>query len=378
MFPRFARTALMFLGFFSLINGCKETRTGGSPDSYVENGVLWAYGSVQLADLDAPGGVMLKRTAPDQPLDTYQMFGSVHATDIGGGERDLAYVDLHPTSDKVLAYAYQLSFVKHGYTNDVIDVYAILRKAGRSDECRQKVYLGTANFANGSNFATVSLAEGLKLSLIANGVFSGQWALHFPEIKKVVVKPWAGMCPKVVTQMPGQTPGQNPGQFDSCRPMPAQNDLCNGDPTKEGCRPAPPVQAPPANAGGSAAAPVEPAKAVTGLEVISADEQVYFMNADVPEAKIVFTSETLKAASEEENTALCTSKFYAVARTVGRQVNSSCVLKPAPAEFADGKLTCALTVSFDRAETYLERICDVTALFRGEPDEVQHVQVLKK
>ncbi len=380
MVSRPLRTSLIFLTFLASIHACRQTRTGGSPDGYTENGQIWAFGNVQLTDLDAPGAIMLKREASGQTLNTYRLFGAVRANDIGGGERDLAYVDYHPTADKLLAYAYKLQFVtRAGYNGNVIDVFANVLKPGRTYPDAYRLTIGTANFQSGADFATLTLSQGLKLDLIADGVFAGQWALHFPDVPKIVTKPWAGMCPKAVSQMPGQTPGQNPGQFDSCRPVPSTSDLCAGDPTKEGCRPTPPVQQPlESRTGGEALDQAEPPKATTGLEALSAEELVYVMNADVPEAKIIFQSAATKAESDEANAQTCARKFFAVGRTVGRQVNTSCVLKPAPASVQDGMLTCALTVEFDRAETYLERICDVTVTFRGKPDEVQHIQVLKR
>lgn len=376
MFPRLVVTPLVLLTFFAAMHACRPTGTGGSPDGYTENGQIWAFGSVQLADLDSPGAVMIRREASGQSLDTYRLFGAVRANDIGGGERDIAYVDYHPTADKLLAYSYQLQFVpRAGYDGKVVDVFANLKKAGRTYPTGTRLTLGTANFQSGADFATLQLTDTLKLDLIADGVFSGHWALHFPEVKKIVTKPWAGMCPKAVSQMPGQTPGQNPGQFDSCRPVPAENDLCAGDPTKEGCRPTPPVQKPLA---GGALEQTEPPKTTEGLEALSTEEMVYVMNADVLEAKILFRSATTKVDGEEVNAQTCARKFFAVGRTVGRQVNTSCVLKPAPAQIQEGFLTCALTIQFDRAETYLERICDVSVTFRGKPDEVQHIQVLKR
>lgn len=378
MIPRSIRSPLMFLAFFATINGCRQTHTGASPDGYVENGIIWAYGSVQLADLDVPGSVMLKRVTTDQTLNTYQLFGAVRATDIGGGERDLAYVDYHPTANKLLAYAYQLQFLNRAGYKNLIDVYAVLKKSGRTWPSAHQIFIGTANFQSGADFATLTLGQNLKLDMIADGVFAGQWALHYPEVQKIVTKPWAGMCPKVVTQIPGQTPGQNPGQFDSCRPVPPTNDLCKGDPTQGGCRPKPPVQTPVQGKVGSELVKVEPTKAVTGLDAISAEDQVYVLEAAVSEAKIIFQSVVTKADADDVNAQTCAAKFFAIARTVGRQVNTSCILKPAPASVQDGMLTCALTVQFDRAETYLERVCDITAVFRGKPDEVQHIQVLKR
>lgn len=378
MLPRLAsvtslRTRLIGLVLLATLNGCGMPTSDGDAEAYVENGVLWAYGSVQLADLEGPGSIVLKRRSPDQTLDTpnstseWSLFGSM----LAGDERDLAYVDFHPSTDRVLAYTYQLEVVRRAAQGEVLDVFAMLRKAGRSYFQRQRVFLGTAVIESGDS-APLTLAPNLKLSLIANGVFSGQWALHYPDVQKIVVKPWQGMCSRGPTQSPGQGPGQNPGQtpgqFDTCRPLPPEKDLCGGDPTKDGCRPLPPVQQEPT------LDPSTPDRSVGGLD--HQGEGVYLMGADVREAKMVFVSEKLTAADDSTNADLCTKKFYAVARTMGGRVNQACVLTPAPAASVDGKLACGLTIRFENAQTYLERVCDVSAVFKD--GDLQKVQVLKK
>jgi len=376
---------------FAASDGCKPPADSSTPDSYVENGVLWAYGTVQLVDLGQPGGIMLRRATVDQSVNTqpgqtpasvYTLYGAVKATSLGGvdgGERDVAYVDYHPTADKLLVYSYQLDFVERPVANGMtlVDTYALLKKAGRSYYGRQRVYLGTANFNNGATYAAVGLAQGLKLSLIASGVYAGQWALHYPDAPKVVATPLPGMCPEGVTQMPGQNLSQNLGQYQQCRPLPAQTDLCNGDPTQDNCRPEPPVQQASPSGGGAADA-IGPAVTTSDLQPVSGYQNVYVMNADVKEAKIVFTSPTLAAADDVTNASTCADKFYAVARTVNREINAACVVKPAPVSPVGGHLTCAVTVGFDRAQTYLERVCDITAIFRAGPDAAQHVQVLRR
>jgi hypothetical protein len=122
----------------------------------------------------------------------------------------------------------------------------------------------------------------------------------------------------------------------------------------------------------------EPAKVVDGLEVISSDEQVFSLHDDIKTAKIVFVAQNRKAGSEEENANICASEFMAVGRTLNRQINESCVIKPAPTEIRDGQLTCAITVSFEQASTYLENVCNITAVFRGAEAETQVIQVLRK
>jgi hypothetical protein len=369
--------------FVATMQGCQRTESEGSPDAYVENGVVWAWGSVQLTAAEAPVVAMLSRKAGAQPLDgrasttTYSLTGAMQARpDDGGTTRDFAYVDYHQSNDRLLAFAYELDATERAGQLGIVDVFAVLRKGGRSYWNRQRVYLGTATFQKDAKQARLALGDGLRVSQIADGVFAGQWALHYPQVRYIVVKPWAGMCPKGVTQMPGQTPGQTPGQWEHCRPLPAQQDLCGGDPTQADCRPRPPTQKPIPS--GDEADQIRRRVVQSGLEVISEDDQVYVLSAEQKSAKLVFVSRTLAAADDKTNAQLCSRKFTAIGRTVDRQLNTSCVIKPAPTTPRDGRLACSVTVAFDQPQTYLERVCDVTASFRGAQDDEISVQVLRK
>lgn len=70
-----------------------------------------------------------------------------HASrDDGGTTRDFAYVDYHQSNDRLLAFAYELDATERAGQLGVVDVFAVLRKSGRSYWNRQRVYLGTATF----------------------------------------------------------------------------------------------------------------------------------------------------------------------------------------------------------------------------------------
>lgn len=380
---------LGFLAIAGLAEGCKPHHSAGDSESYIENGKVWAYGSVQLTGISGLTKILIKRNTTVEGLDggvpvqgrvaQYTLLGTVDDAEM----KEMAYVDYHPSMERTLAFHYGIEFVHRN--QNTVDLWGILRKAGRSYYKRQKVYLGQAQIAPGADTGTVRLADGLKVSSIASGVFTGQWAFHYPDIKHVIIRPWSGMCTQSVTQRPGQAPGQNPGQFDTCRPIPKEHDLCGGDPTKAGCRPARHIVQSPVTQTPVTPVPAdqpvvidEPAKIVTGLEVISSEEQVFSLHDDVRTAKIVFVSEKRDVAGPEENAAACADSFMAVGRTVNRQINDSCVLKPAPAESENGKLTCAVTVTFEHASTYLENVCNITAVFRGSAPETQGIQVLRK
>ncbi len=376
----------LFMAFVMVLDGCKPHQSAGDSESYIENGKVWAYGSVQLTALADTPKILIKRNAVVQGLDAqgnqtetpkFSLLGTIDDAEM----KELAYVDYHPTLDRPLAYHYGVEFFKRGTDangSEIIDLFGILRKSGRSYYQRQKVYLGQARIGASDEAGKVTLADGMKISSIATGVFNGQWAFHYPDIRRIEIRPWSSMCSKSVSQRPGQTPGQNPGQFDTCRPMPKEHDLCNGDPTQQGCRPAPMVQSPSLPQDQTQTPAKEPAKVVDGLEVISSDDQVFSLHDDIKTAKIVFVAQNRKVASEEENGSLCANEFMAVGRTLNRQINESCIIKPAPTETRDGQLTCAITVSFEQASTYLENVCNITAVFRGEQTESQVIQVLRK
>jgi len=376
----------LFLAFIMVLDGCKPRQSAGEPESYIENGKVWAYGSVQLTALGDTPKILIKRNTVVQGLDAhgnqtetprFSLLGTIDEAEM----KEMAYVDYHPELNRALAYHYGVEFFRRGTDSngsEIIDVFGILRKSGRSYYKRQKVYLGQARIGSNADTGKVTLADGMKISSIATGVFSGQWAFHYPDIRRIEIRPWSSMCSKSVTQRPGQTPGQNPGQFDTCRPMPKEHDLCNSDPTKQGCRPAPMVQSPGLPQGQNQFPNQEPAKVVDGLDEISSDEQVFSLHDDIKTAKVVFVSRQRKAASEEENATVCANDFMAVGRTLNRQINESCVIKPAPSDSRDGQLTCAITVSFEQASTYLENVCNITAVFRGVDSETQVIQVLRK
>jgi hypothetical protein len=380
--------------FAAILASCQQHRQSGSPEGYVENGVAWAFGSVQLTDVDAPGSVVLKRLPADQNVDgpRFRFFAAISAeANEAAAERELAYVDFHPSQERLLAYNYQLDFserpVGAKQVGTIVDVHAVLRKGGRSFFGRQKVHLGSATFTPGADNTTVNLAAGLSLSLIANGVYSGQWALHYPQVARIVPMPWQGQCPKSVTQAPGQNPSQNPGQFESCKPLPPKVDLCEGNPCQEGCRPKPPLQSklPVVQQQGpfnpdqpQPAEPVKGQRPVVSLEAVADQPDVFIMPADVPEAKVLFVHDKLDVGDEQGNALRCAKAFFAVARSVDDQENASCFIKPAPASPQGGKLTCAVSVRFEQAQTYLEKVCNITAIFRGEGGRNDTVQVLKR
>lgn len=352
----------------SLFSACNAPNDQGKTEAYIDSGVVWAYGSIELASLDAPGIVMLSRTTTVESVNSsygfYGAYKAAAATD-ATGQRSLVYGDLHPDRDRMLSYTYQLDVIARSDLSGAVDVFALLKRGGRSYWNRQRVYLGMAQFADGQTLAQMQLADGLKMSLIAEGTFAGQWALHYADAPQYVIAPWQGLCAGNVAQLPGQNPNQTVGQSMGCRALPAQQDLCNGNPTQDSCRPDAPVQQ-------------IPVQAVVGLDVLSESDGVYAMPQSGGEAKLTFVSQQRSVASDVENAQLCAQVFLALGRTIGREVNAACVLKPAPATMLNGRLTCAVTIEFGDAQTYMEKVCDVTGVFRGTLGDQQTIQVLKR
>src|SRR5690606_37861361 len=143
-----------------------------------------------------------------------------------------------------------------------------------------------------------------------------------------------------------------------------------GDPTKKGCRPQLPSQTKPGPG------QTLPPPKTQGLTVVSGETRVFTMEPGNTQAKIVFQSVAIEA-DEAKNRELCGSSFFAVARTVGGQINDACRLKAAPSEPVEGRMACAVTVSFENPQTYMDRVCNVTASFERD-GETRVIQVLKK
>lgn len=391
-FPFLAGVSVVIL---ATLIACQQHKSSGLPDSYVENGVAWAFGSVQLAELDAPGSVMVKRLPPEQGLNgsRYQVLGTITAdAATAAAQRDIAYVDFHPSQERLLAYNYQLSFEARPTgakkADEIVDIFAILRKGGRSYGNRQRVFLGHATFSAGADIASLNFAGGLNLSQIGNGVYAGQWALHYPHVQRIARTPWQGQCAHAIKLLPGQNLSQSPGQFVSCKPIPPQVDLCEGIPTKIGCFPLPPlptkwsifkkhtVAAPPGQP--EVLAPAKAARPVFLLEAVADQADVYTMPNEVDEAKVVFVHPLVSVSDEASNAERCSKVFFALGRTVDGQENAACILKPAPASIEDGKLSCGVSVRFERAQTYLEKVCNITGVFRDQGGSRDTVQILKR
>jgi hypothetical protein len=376
-------------------------------NEFSENGVLWAYGRVELESLASSSLLLLKRTAPDQNIDNstnssgtndaaddtpssvYELLGAQEALSLNDAldrpeHFDLAYVDYNPqltVLTDLLALSYELDVeiqevkdVKNEDTADLVTVYAILKKPSRSfsDGQGQKILLGQGYFQYGSGLTVLKPATDLRVSKIASGVYSGQWAMHYAPSEQDPID----ACQVPLSELPGFNSSQRLNEETVCIPKPATFDLCHSNPALAGCRP-------------KTISNPNPLKypVITGEELeqlpalnTAVDTENNFVSSLVlrttKTAKLTFTSATLKA-NEQDNAMLCQNLFNAVARTIDGQINSSCILTPAPAKIREGQLTCGLSIKFVEARTYMDKVCNITAIFGGANGETQTAQVLK-
>jgi len=356
-----------FIVIVMITGGCRRQNGGSGPFQYEENGRKWAHGEVKVGDLTRDFSLVVQRKTSGQAFDTYHL-----AARIGSDTVPVAYVDLHPTQGIYLAYVYSVEFRSQDGKQG--NIYGVLEKGGRSFNSRQYVHLGEASFKDQEDEAPLSLNQGVHVSEIVDGPFKGNLAVHYPEMAKVVSKPWQGLCPRYDSLsygVPIDGGGAASGAtFDVCRPLTIENDLCQGDPTRPDCRPRPPIAAA-VNRG-------EGQYRVENLEKLDVALASYALARVSTEGRIEFRSRQLAVTSAEMNREWCAEKFAAVGRTIGDRRNEACILRPSPAEPKDGFLTCAVTIGFERAQTYMEKTCNVTAIFMGPKDELVKIQVLKR
>jgi hypothetical protein len=357
-----------FLLIFLVIStACRRQGGGSTAFEYEENGRKWAHGEVKVGDFSRDFSLSLQRKSSGQPFDIYHLVARV-----GSDVLPIAYVDLHPKEEIYLAYVFTVEF--RSQDGKLGDVYAVLEKGGRSFNGRQYVHLGRASFIDREDESSFSLIGGLHVSEIVDGPFKGNLGLHYPQMSKIVSKPWQGLCPRFeslsfgIPIEGGASPSGTAQEL--CRPLNMENDLCQGEPTRPDCRPKPPVSATSGNESSQ--------YRVENLEKLDVAQAIYALARVSNEGRIEFRSRQIKVTSADMNREWCAEKFAAVGRTIGDRRNDACVLRPTPTEPKDGFLTCAVTIGFERAQTYMEKVCNVTAILGGPSGEMVRVQVLKR
>jgi hypothetical protein len=353
--------------FLVISTACRRQAGGSSAYEYEENGRKWAHGEVKVGDFSRDFSLSLQRKSSGQPFDIYHLVARV-----GSDTLPIAYVDLHPKEEIYLAYVYTVEF--RSQDGKLGDVYAVLEKGGRTFNGRQYVHLGRASFKDREEETSFTPNGGVHVSEIVDGPFKGNLGIHYPQLSKIVSKPWQGVCPRFDSLSYGipVEGGASPlgAALELCRPLNMENDLCQGDPTRSECRPKPPQTVTIGNDSGQ--------YRVENLEKLDVAQAIHALARVSTEGRIEFRSSQIKVTSADMNRQWCDEKFAAVGRTIGDRRNDACVLRPTPTEPKDGFMTCAVTIGFERAQTYMEKVCNVTAIFGGASGEMVRVQVLKR
>lgn len=355
----------------SLSLGCKP-KVGDEAtkvEAFVENGVTWGYGAIEVVPVTAPGQLMVERLTPELPLsDTnakYLLFRAADTADQSDKTTPLFadYAAEDSSNRKLIAFVYDLRFALRKGASDTLDVWAYLKRSGRTAQGKREIWLGTAKFAANSNLAMLTAAPGLQISQNAHGVRNGYWVMHFAKLPTTSNSQLAALCGER-TDLAGRLPNQL-STPSNCRPIPAFDDDCEGSPLKAECRPGLP-----AIAADSTSVDLAP----EGLEALG--DRTYKIATPGQPGSLRFVAPT-QASTPDNNSRLCKEQFYAVGRTTGDRVNPACALSigasPTP---VNGKLACRVLVQFEQPMIYAEKICNVVAVFRGDNFKTQVAQVL--
>jgi hypothetical protein len=387
-------TIALCLGSLALTR-CKQGSTSSEVEHYfTDDQQLWALGQVDLSDAPQVPDIYLKlnekSVSPGVPaaalvqgLDTYQLIGQ-----LGGDEKGVAVVDYHPSEEKLLSYIYKIAVLESGPGK--WSVYASLLKTPKAAK-RAMVVIGTVVARPTDKPLKIALAKGLQRSVIVDGPMLGFWALHVPDVRKTVVKPWLGVCPRspdvgqqvlqnaqIPSQLPGQNVGQNPlqgpGQIDGCRTLARELDLCNGSPLTSGaCMPnfdamvkelaADSINDPSLKTSFEALEfKIEPMR---GLTRSAGQEYGFSLEKGSEYGQFQVSFPKYPVATEVENTNLCTTGFISVQQTLGGLDNPACEVRLVPISLGQStpsasSLRCGFQVQFKNPSTYLEKICQMT------------------
>ena len=364
------RYAFFLIGIVGSILSCQKPRAS-QPLFYTEQGAVWAYGRVELAASATPADLFVSRnpSVASGENETYELFRAVNASSSQQKETvyyaDRSIVSTAQPISELLLFAFDYRYQPRAGAEGVVDVWAYLRKGGQSQSGKKEVWLGSAQFSNGVQVATLSRAPGLLLSSITQGVKEGAFALHFVPLS----------VPLSVEDLKKQCQGRSlvSGQIrpgtesnSNCTWLSVPEDVCEGSPLSDACRP----PLPPASSNTNITTQVEFVNAI--------DKNVYELSSQGQMAVVTFGSDA--SVKEEELQQKCYEDFFVVARTLGERSNSSCKLGLASSAFDEknkGKLRCRVSVRFDQPISYSERICNVVAFFKSSKQSTA-VQFLAK
>lgn len=343
---------------------CQAKRPDSDPETYKENNVLWAHGSVLLEEVGAKAEIVFDKLENDQALDS----GDIEYT-VWGKEKNaldqqkfqLLYVDYHPAKDRLLSFVYEIVLQKDRRYGNRHNLFAKLLKASISYHDRQDVYLGSVELGS-SGESIVKLAQGVKISKVTSGYGKGNWALHYAESEAQDRRGWDVKCEQT------RDPENADDQSGQCKPIISKFDLCAGNPTSESCHPEPPGDHP------NTIVQIDSENAAQAKW----SDRVYILPAEEKKLKaLVVFDESVE--NLEANNAKCNGEgLVVVAATVGGQLNRQCKIEAGSvSELIDGKITCALQVELADSRSYLERVCNVYVKQRYREQPAVEFQVLK-
>jgi hypothetical protein len=338
---------------------------------------MWSFGSVKLGPIRASGRIAIEvvKDGAGNPTDQYQLY-RVYDAQGGEAKAPLIYADFHPDSSDpplILGYLYDLKFVDRAGGDNLVDIYAHLRRSagGSSFDKARQIYVGVAKNPIGQAFTEVDVSNELKVSEIVEGSFLGRWAFHPAAIPRDAKVNQGVECDLRLN--PGAYRNQiaDPSRKYTCVPKPGVEEACAGNPFAEGCLPPLPQL--------RLKKPTKFEEFGETDQLVKVTEQVYTFAEDGSKGEILFVS-TLQAMNDKDNAQYCSDRFFALARTVDDYVHPVCEVKlGSSGSSRNGKAACRVLVSMNSPISYLEKPCKVHAQFmtdNGEEDQL--VQVIHR
>jgi hypothetical protein len=357
---------------------CKNLQGHESlPGAYYENDVLWAFGKIKIGPPRIPGTINARRSDTASAKFT----ALVHQT---SGIRQVAksqsihYADLHPKLGAeigVLGYTYDYEFVPRVGSRSVIDVAAVLRRTagGYSFDKQRRIILGYISDRGGDNFPQLVLAANLRVSEIVEGNYLGRWVIHPRVVEREEILETDLDCNDAKARS-GQLSNQRTIAADEqflCNLKPDKLTACDRDPLGQGCL------VPEPQAKTALFSNFEQRGQVTGA--IRRGVGVFQVVEGAENIELIFVSE-LQQYRAQDHADYCVKNFYAYSRTFDNYVHPSCELHLGPKpEQKEGFLSCLVSVKRRSVISYMEKPCEVTAVFKLDDgrQEDQVIQIIR-
>jgi hypothetical protein len=358
--------------------GCKNLPEQESlPGAYYENDLLWAFGKIKIGPPRMPGTINARRSGTSSSKFT----ALVHQTSgirLVEKSRSIHYADFHPKLGAeigILGYTYDYEFVPRAGSQSVIDVAAVLRRTagGYSFDQQRRISLGYISERGGDNFPQLVLAANLRVSEIVEGNYLGRWVIHPRTIEREKILETNLNCNDAKARS-GQLSNQRTVASDEqflCNLKPDKLNACDRDPLGQGCL------VPEPKAKTALFSNFEQRGQVTGA--IRRGRGVFQVTEEAENVELIFVSE-IQQYRPQEHADYCRKNFYAYSRTFDNYVHPSCELDLGPQpEQKDGFLSCLVSVKRRSVISYVEKPCEITAVFKLEDgrQEDQVVQVIR-